>query len=64
MKAGDWVRSKKDSRYGVVIKLGRSQRPAQALVLWQGMGCSHTWVWHSSLVAGVEDELLMWKGAK
>jgi len=63
MKAGDWVRSKKDSRYGVIIKFGVPQEQ-RVLVLWQGMGCSHTWVWHSSLVAGVEDELLMWKGAK
>ena len=63
MKAGDWVRSKKDSRYGIIIKFGVPQEQ-RALVLWQGMSCSHTWVWHSSLVAGVEDELLAWKGAK
>jgi hypothetical protein len=63
VKVGDWVRSKKDSRYGVVIKFGvpHTQR---VLVLWQGMDCSQTWVWHTSLVAGVEDELLAWKGAK
>jgi len=63
VKAGDWVRSKKDSRYGVVIKFGVPQ-DHRVLVLWQGMGCSHTWVWDSSLVAGVEGELLAWKGAK
>ncbi len=63
MNVGDWVRSKKDSRYGVVIKFGvpHAQR---VLVLWQGIDCKQTWVWDSTLVAGVEDELLMWKGGE
>jgi hypothetical protein len=61
VKLGDWVRSRKDSRYGIVVKFGV---PNRVLVLWQGMGCSHTWVWDCSLVVGVENELLAWKGAK
>ena len=48
MKAGDWVRSKKDSRYGIIIKVGVPQEQ-RVLVLWQGMDCSQTWVWHTSL---------------
>ena len=61
MKAGDMVRSRKDSRYGLVFKLGV---PNRVLILWQGIGCSRTWVWDCSLITGVEHELMMWKGAK
>jgi|TARA_R110002020_G_C16278323_1_gene771629 hypothetical protein len=63
VKAGDWVREKRDSRYGIIIKFG-SPHAQRVLVLWQGMDCSLTWVWDYTLVAGVEDELLAWKGAK
>jgi hypothetical protein len=61
VKVGDWVRSKKDSRHGLVIESGH---PNRVLILWQGMDCRRTWEWDFSLVAGVEDELMIWKGAK
>ena len=60
MKVGDMVRSKSNSCYGIIAQV--STVPDTVQVIWQGLSCKTTWESSDDLVAGVENELGIWRG--
>jgi len=58
VQVGDFVRSNRDNYYGVIVSVDGFGYQ----VVWQGLSCKRTWEWPSDLVAGVENELMVFKG--
>ena len=58
MQVGDFVRSNRDNYYGVIVSVDGFGYQ----VVWQGLSCKRAWEWPSDLVAGVENELMVFKG--
>ena len=58
MKVGDFVRSKANDHYGLILETGGDTCVRTARVLWQGIACNITWEFSDDLVSGVENELI------
>ncbi len=58
MKVGDFVRSKTNDYYGVIVEV----LDDSARVIWQGIACDTSWEPSHNLVFGVENELMVWSG--
>ena len=57
MKVGDFVRSKANDHYGLILEVRKRVGVLDARVLWQGIACNTTWEFTEDLVSGVENEL-------
>jgi len=58
MKVGDFVRSKANDHYGLILEVRKHGVVTDARVLWQGIACNITWEFSDDLVSGVENELI------
>jgi hypothetical protein len=57
VKVGDFVRSKANDHYGLILEVRKRVGVIDARVLWQGIACNTTWEFSEDLVSGVENEL-------
>jgi len=57
VKVGDFVRSKANDHYGLILEAPDYFIIPRARVLWQGIACNTTWERVEDLVSGVENEL-------
>ena len=58
MKVGDFVRSKANDHYGLILEVRALGGQPVARILWQGIACNTAWKFPEDLVFGVENELI------
>jgi len=64
VKVGDFVRSKANDHYGLILEVRKHGVVTDARVLWQGIACNCTWEFSDDLVFDVENELVSFGGQK